>query len=63
MIAIDGNHFLLAAWKGLIKTTKDNLVKSYKKAKGAASLCHIADSIYLVGLYWGYLIVWNEKTD
>jgi hypothetical protein len=27
------------------------------------SLCHVTDSLYLVGFYSGGLILWNEQTD
>jgi hypothetical protein len=63
IIAIDGLHFLLAGWNRLIKTTKDRLIKSYESVSWANSLCHITDSIYLVGLMIYDLVVWNEQTD
>lgn len=31
--------------------------------KGALSLCHITESIYLVGLFKYDLTLWNEQTD
>jgi hypothetical protein len=64
IIAIDDTHYLLAAWDGLLKTTKDQLINYYHKGVWVRSLCHIADSIYLLGLYRSEkLIVWDEKTD
>ena len=33
IIAIDDTHYLLAAYKGLLKTTKDQLIKHYYKGK------------------------------
>jgi hypothetical protein len=63
MIAIDDTHYLLAAREGLLKTTKDQLIKHYQKEKIVISLCHITDSIYLVGFYSNPLIVWNEERD
>ena len=66
IIAIDDTHYLLAAGRGLLKTTKDLLIKNYHKGERVRSLCHITDSTYLVGLLWnlsGQLIVWDEKTD
>ena len=63
MIAIDDTHYLLAAFGGLLKTTMDQLINHYHKKKPTASLCHITDSIYLVGLIGGVLIVWDEQED
>ena len=33
IIAIDDTHYLLAASKGLLKTTKDKLISRYHKGK------------------------------
>jgi hypothetical protein len=33
IIAIDDTHYLLAGWGGLLKTTKDQLMKHYYKGK------------------------------
>ncbi len=64
MLAIDASHFLLAAAHGLLRTTKDHVVKLYCKGKTARALCHIAESMYLVGLVNENMIVlWNEQTD
>ena len=52
---------LAAASKGLLKTTKPQLIKIYHKGKVVRSLCHVTHSLYLVGL--GGLILWNEQTD
>jgi hypothetical protein len=54
---------LLAANKGLLKTTKDQLINHYYEGKTVKSLCHVTDSLYLVGFDYGGLILWNEKTD
>ena len=63
IIAIDETHYLLAALEGLLKTTKDQLINHYHKGKWVRSVCHINDSIYLVGFRDVGLIVWNEETD
>ena len=63
IIAIDDTHYLLAASYGLLKTTKDQLINHYHKWKTVRSLCHITDSIYLVGFNKITLIAWDEKTD
>jgi hypothetical protein len=63
IVAIDDAHYLLAAWGGLLKTTKDYLLKHYFKKKRVDSLCHVTDSLYLVGFYPGKLEVWNEQTE
>jgi hypothetical protein len=55
---------LVAAYEGLLKTTKDQLINHYHKGKVVRSLCHVTHSLYLVGLYEGDgLILWNEQTD
>ena len=63
MIAIDDANYLLAAEKGLLKTTKDQLVKHYYKGKAVESICHITHSFYLVGSRNDGLNLWNEHTD
>jgi hypothetical protein len=63
IIAIDDTYYLLAASKGLLKTTKDQLINHCPKGKDVISLCHVTDSLYLLGLYWNGLILWNEQTD
>jgi hypothetical protein len=63
IIAIDDTHYLLAAYKGLLKTTKDQLINHYHKGKLVRSLCHVTHSLYLVGFRWDGLILWNEQTD
>ena len=51
IIAIDDTHYLVAAIKGVLKTTKDQLINHYHKGKWVRSLCHVTDSLYLVGFY------------
>ena len=63
IIAIDETHYLLAAYEGLLKTTKDQLINHYHKGKPVRSLCHVTHSLYLVGFYGDGLILWNEQTD
>jgi hypothetical protein len=63
IIAIDGTHYLLAADKGLLKTSKNQLINRYHKGKVVRSLCHITHSIFLVGFQYLGLILWNEETD
>jgi hypothetical protein len=43
--------------------TKDKLISHYYKGKCVKCLCHIVDSLYLVGFEGDGLIVWNEETD
>jgi hypothetical protein len=62
ILAIDGTHYLLADFKGLLKTTKDQLIKHYFIGECVNSLCHITEAIYLLGLS-DILIVWDEKTN
>jgi hypothetical protein len=65
LLVIDDSNYLIAAFDGLFKTTKDQLIKCYYKGKWIRSLCHITDSIYLLGFnptHWfsnDGLIVWN----
>jgi hypothetical protein len=54
---------LVAAYKGLLKTTKDQLINHYHKGKWVRSLCHVTHSLYLVGFWSDGLILWNELTD
>ena len=49
MIAIDGSRYLLAAYKGIMKTTKDQLIKHYYRGRRIISMCHVTYSIYLLG--------------
>ena len=63
MIAIDDTHYLLAALFGLLKITKDQLIKRYYKEKYVWSLCHITDSIYLLGFFRDGLIVCDLEKD
>ena len=48
IIAIDDTHYLLAAHKGYLKTTKDQVIYHYHKGKPVRSLCHLTDSLLLV---------------
>jgi hypothetical protein len=43
-----------------LKITKDKLIKHYHKGKYVTSLCHVTDSLYLVGFFSNGLILWNE---
>ena len=64
MIAIDGSYFLLATAHGLLSTTKDQVVKLYFDGKTVRSVCHFADSKYLVGLVNENMVaLWDEQTD
>ena len=51
ILAIDDTHYLLYAFNGLLKTSKDQLIKHYFKGKPVLSLCHITEAIYLLGFY------------
>jgi hypothetical protein len=46
-----------------MKATKDQAIKHYFEGKDASSICHIAESFYLVGFAEIGLKVWNEQTD
>jgi Neuraminidase (sialidase) len=63
IVAIDDTHFLLADVKGLLKTSKNQLIKHYHEGKSVRSLCQIIDRIYLVGFEDHGLIVWDEESD
>jgi hypothetical protein len=60
MIVIDETYYLLATLEGLMRTTKDRLIKHYYKGEGVESLSQMTDSMYLVGFRDIGLIVWNE---
>jgi hypothetical protein len=62
IIAIDDTDFLLGALSGLLKTTKDQVINHYYKWEYVTCLCHITDSLYLVGLD-KKLIVWHEEKE
>ena len=61
IVAIDDTQYLLAASSGLLKTTNDCLLKLYYEGEKCMSLCHVTDSLYLLG-FIGKLIVWIEQT-
>lgn len=64
MIVIKDSHqLLMAGAKGLLKATKDQAIKHSFQGKFALSICHIIESLYLVGFMDYGLIVWNEQTD
>jgi hypothetical protein len=54
---------LLAAEKGLLKTTNNQLINHYYKGKRAKTLCHVNDSLYLVGLGGYGLRVWDQNKE
>lgn len=45
----ESQQLLLAGYIGLVKATKDQSMKHYNQPKEARSICHIAESFYLVG--------------
>ena len=61
MVAIDDAHYLIATWDGLLKTTKDKLLKNYYKRQSIRSICHVADSLYLLGIVGSNLVLWDEQ--
>ena len=61
ILAIDDTHYLFAASKGLFKTTKDQLIRHDYQGQWVLSLCHVTDSIYLVGVREYGLILWDEE--
>jgi hypothetical protein len=50
IIAIDDTNYLLATVEGLLMTSKDQLINHYFKRECVFCLCHITDSLYLVGI-------------
>jgi hypothetical protein len=62
ILVIDDTNYLLAAWEGLLKTAKDQLIKHFFKGECVNSLCHITETIYLLG-FRDKLIAFYEKTD
>ena len=46
----DSEQLLLAGDEGVLKATKDQAIKHYFRGKLTLSICHIAESFYLVGL-------------
>jgi hypothetical protein len=63
IIPLYDSCYLLAAQSGLLKTTKDHLIKRYFKYKKVISLCDITESIFLVGFQDDELTVWDEVKD
>lgn len=63
MIAIKDSGQLLLAGSGVLKVTMDQIIEWYLPGKWVRSICHIAESLYLVGFKEDGLIVWNEETD
>ena len=67
IVAIDDFNYLLASDCGLLKTTKNKLIKRYYNGAKVASLCHVTHSLYLVGFRYGIpikpLILWNQQKD
>jgi hypothetical protein len=59
----DTSRYFLATIYGLLKTSKDQLIKHYYIGKTVESLCHITGSIYLVGFEDDGVIVWDEEKD
>ena len=63
MVAIDDTFCMLAVRRGLLKAAYDQLIKHYHEGESVSSLCHLADSMYLVGFTYDGLVVWDEKKD
>ena len=67
IIAIDDFNYLLASNCGLLKTTKNKVIKHYFRGNWGTSLCHVAHSLYLVGFRLGFtdkrLILWNQQKE
>ena len=62
MIGIENpEELFLAGFDGLLKAKKDQAIKHYFQWAGVGCICHISESLYLVG--HNGLIVWNEQTD
>lgn len=54
---------MLATFKGLLKTSKDQLINHYYKGEFVTCICHLKDSIYLLGFNKDKLRVWNQETE
>lgn len=54
---------LLAGEYGVLKVYKGHALKHCFKGMKAYSICHIAESFYLVGFKYYGVILWNEETD
>jgi hypothetical protein len=63
MLAIDNTHLLLAGSRGIFKSFRNEVIKEFYNKKSVYSLCHVTDSLYLVGFHADGLILWNEQTD
>ena len=49
ILPIDNTHYMIAGFKGLLKATKDKLVKVYYKDQYVVTLHHLSGSYYLIG--------------
>ena len=54
---------MLATEDGLLKTSKDQLIKDYYNGKTVSCLCHITDSLLLVGFIRDGLIIWDQQKE
>ena len=59
----ESDLLLLAGGGGILKATVDQAIIHYFKGMHAKSICHIAESFFLVGFFHDGLIVWNEQID
>lgn len=60
----DDTQYLMRACQGILKVTRNQVIKEYYHRISINSLCQVTGSIYLVGLgNPSQLIVWDEQTD
>ena len=59
----ESEQLLLAGWKGLLKATKDHAIKHFFKENPVISICHVSESLYLLGFGYNGFVVWNEQTN
>jgi hypothetical protein len=63
MIAIDDTYYMLAVRRGLLKVAYEQVINYCLQGMSVESLCHLADSVYLVGFTHDGLVAWDEKKD
>jgi hypothetical protein len=63
MIAIDDTYYMLAVRRGLLKVAYEQVISYYLQGMSVDSLCHLDDSVYLVGFTHDGLVAWDEKKD
>ncbi len=52
IISIADNNFMIAAFRGIFKTTRDQVIKHCIKGQGFRTLAQINEKLYLIGHKW-----------